>query len=123
MLPSFFSLRTAHVRLDHDNIANMLDSGVTTDGRFLIIEEFVSVHTLAECLDSEGFYFEERMKVALQLADALTYIHSQGIMHRDVKSVNVLVDVDAAGTFHHGEVERFWIGQRCTGTRSGRYPF
>ncbi|CAL1169471.1 unnamed protein product [Cladocopium goreaui] len=98
-------------RLDHENIASMLDSGVTTDGRFLIIEEFVSVHTLAECLDSNGFYFEERMKVALQLADALTYIHAQGIMHRDVKSANVLVDVDAAGTFTTVKLSDFGLAK------------
>ena len=102
---------SCHVRLDHENIASMLDSGVTTDGRFLIIEEFVSVHTLAECLDSNGFYFEERMKVALQLADALTYIHAQGIMHRDVKSANVLVDVDAAGTFTTVKLSDFGLAK------------
>ena len=89
----------------------MLDSGVTTDGRFLIIEEFVSAHTLAECLDSNGFYFEERMKVALQLADALTYIHAQGIMHRDVKSANVLVDVDAVGTFTTVKLSDFGLAK------------
>ena len=38
-------------RLSHPNIAMMLDSGVTSDGRFLIIEEFVSTQTLLECLD------------------------------------------------------------------------
>eukprot|EP00435_Cladocopium_sp_Y103_P018539 s4211_g4.t1 len=98
-------------RLNHENIANMLDSGVTTDGRFLIIEEFVSVHTLAECLESNGFYFDERMKVALQLADALTYIHAEGIMHRDVKSANVLVDVDAAGTFTTVKLSDFGLAK------------
>ncbi|CAK9077551.1 LEAF RUST 10 DISEASE-RESISTANCE LOCUS RECEPTOR-LIKE PROTEIN KINASE-like 1.4 (Probable receptor-like serine/threonine-protein kinase LRK10L-1.4), partial [Durusdinium trenchii] len=82
-------------RLSHPNIAMMLDSGVTSDGRFLIIEEFVSTQTLLECLD--GIDSKERINVAVQLAAAIKHVHDQGMIHRDVKSSNVLVDVDAVG--------------------------
>ena len=65
--------------------------------------------TLADSLDSIDF--KERLRVALALADALTYVHQMGIIHRDVKSANVLVDVDAAGSFSAVKLSDFGLAK------------
>eukprot|EP00913_Durusdinium_trenchii_P026143 g24525.t1 len=96
-------------RLSHPNIAMMLDSGVTSDGRFLIIEEFVSTQTLLECLD--GIDSKERINVAVQLAAAIKHVHDQGMIHRDVKSSNVLVDVDAVGNLTTVKLSDFGLAR------------
>ena len=97
-------------RLRHQNIANMLDSGVTSEGRLLIIEEYVSSKTLLQCLDSIND-FKERLHVAVQLADAIKYVHDLNIIHRDIKSANVLVDVDAAGSFATVKLSDFGLAR------------
>jgi len=91
----FHSEVEALKQLSHENIAKILDWGVTGLGKFVILEEFVSNTHLGNCLGSIDF--QQRLWIAASLADAIAYVHEKGIIHRDVKSANVLVDFDAAG--------------------------
>ncbi len=83
-------------RLSHPNIVTVHDAN-EQHGHLYIVMQFVDGGTLKHRLDqlqSEGRMMDtaEVVSVFTQLADALTYAHEQGIIHRDIKPVNVLMD-------------------------------
>ena len=59
---------------------------------------------------------DERVDVALQLADAVTYLHSQGILHRDLKPDNI--GFDAHGTL---KVFDFDVSRRVPSSMKDEY--
>ncbi len=83
-------------RLSHPNIVTVHDAGEQS-GHLYIVMQLVSGGTLKQRLDQwhrQGRVPEtiEVIQVFSQLADALSYAHDQGIIHRDIKPVNVLMD-------------------------------
>ncbi len=79
--------------LRHPNIAPVYEAG-QAGGRQYIAAGLVDGRTLEVELAAAGGRFapERAAAVARKLADALAYAHSQGVVHRDVKPANVLVD-------------------------------
>ncbi len=83
-------------RLSHPNIVTVHDAS-EQNGHLYIVMQFIDGGTLKQRLDkllSEGRVMDTEEVVAIftQLADALTYAHENGIIHRDIKPVNVLMD-------------------------------
>jgi serine/threonine-protein kinase len=83
-------------RLAHPNIVTVHDAH-EQDGHLYIVMQLVDGGTLKHRLDSleeQGKTMElaEAFPIFKQLAGALTYAHEQGIIHRDIKPVNVLMD-------------------------------
>jgi len=77
-------------RLNHPNVLALHDSGVA-DGLIYFVMPFVEGESLRVRLDREGpLPFEEAMRIASEIGDALDYAHAQGLVHRDVKPENVL---------------------------------
>jgi eukaryotic-like serine/threonine-protein kinase len=78
--------------LTHPNIANVFDYGEDGTDHFITME-YAEGRDLAQLLSSEGPLDPERAtKIARQIAIALGYAHSAGVIHRDIKPANVLVD-------------------------------
>ena len=79
-------------QLSHPNIVTIHDFGIH-DGRLLyLVMDLVEGQTLGEVLDDKTFISVDRItKIALQLCDALTYAHDQGLIHRDLKPGNIMV--------------------------------
>jgi serine/threonine protein kinase len=77
--------------LNHPNIVNLFDFGVEGDLMFLVME-FVEGVSLRHLLREKKITPDRAVKIALDLCEALEFAHQEGIVHRDVKPENVLVD-------------------------------
>ena len=77
--------------LDHPNVVPVYDAG-EADGQVYIAMRFVDGTDLAAELRQGPMTTDRAIEVAAQVADALDAAHDQGLVHRDVKPSNVLVD-------------------------------
>ncbi|BDH55293.1 serine/threonine-protein kinase [Tsukamurella sp. PLM1] len=78
--------------LKHPHIVDVYDRG-ESDGHLWIAMELVEGGNLASTVEREGpFSLDRTVAVVEQVADALDYAHQHGILHRDVKPANFLVD-------------------------------
>ncbi|OOQ61758.1 serine/threonine protein kinase [Mucilaginibacter pedocola] len=80
-------------QVSNPNVVKILSSGITESGSLPYIEmEFIEGPDLAELLtekDTPVFTVPEAIKVAYQLANALSHCHKVGVKHGDIKSNNV----------------------------------
>ncbi|HSK76251.1 MAG TPA: serine/threonine-protein kinase [Thermoanaerobaculia bacterium] len=78
-------------RLLHPNVVALFDAG-EADGLLYLAFEFVQGSDLAQRLERGPLSLREVLRIVRQVADALEYAHSQGIVHRDIKPSNILID-------------------------------
>jgi tRNA A-37 threonylcarbamoyl transferase component Bud32 len=97
-------------KLQHPHILPVHDYG-EEDGYTYIVMPFVETGTLADVLHGEPLPIHQISHIMTQVGDALDYAHSQGVIHRDVKPSNVLVDERG-----NCMLTDFGIGKILTGT-------
>jgi eukaryotic-like serine/threonine-protein kinase len=86
----------AVAQLSHPNIVTVIDRG-EDDGRQFIVFEYVDGKTLKDCLDEQGRMPVRRaLELAIEIAHALAFAHDHGLVHRDVKPQNVLLNGDGS---------------------------
>lgn len=91
----FLAERQILAALDHPHIARLLDGGVTADGRpYLVMEYVADGLPLRTYCDRRGLALDARIDLVLSLCDAVAHAHSRLVIHRDLKSDNVLVTPD-----------------------------
>ncbi len=83
---------TIAANLDHPNIVPVYDVSSASGFPFFIVARFVPGTDLAKKLKSSGVSHSEAASVALAIAEALHHAHQQGLVHRDVKPANILLD-------------------------------
>ena len=82
--------------LNHPNIVPLFDSGRIDDIVFFVMP-FIEGESLEIRLAREGpFPVAEAIRVACEIAEALSYAHEKGVVHRDIKPANVLLSGDHA---------------------------
>ena len=96
LLERFEREATAIAGLSHPNIVTVLDRG-EDDGRWFIVFEYVDGGDLRQLVEAEGALPVGRaIEIAVDIASALAHAHAHGIVHRDVKSANVLLSGSTA---------------------------
>ena len=76
--------------LNHPHICTIYEVG-EADGQSFIAMEYVEGKPLSELIPAEGLSPENVIRYGTQIADALAHAHEHGIVHRDLKSQNVVV--------------------------------
>jgi serine/threonine-protein kinase len=80
-------------KLQHVHILPVHDFG-TEDGYTYIVMPFVETGTIGELLQGKPLPLPQIRKIVCQVADALGHAHARGLVHRDVKPSNILIDED-----------------------------
>ncbi|MCA9800339.1 MAG: serine/threonine protein kinase, partial [Cyanobacteria bacterium HKST-UBA02] len=86
--------------LNHENIVKILDFGVNENEQpYLVMEHFDGL-TLEDMIGKGGpLSLEIALEIFSQVCRAISHTHENGIVHRDLKSSNILVRQDNTGTF------------------------
>ncbi len=84
----------ATTKLSHENIVDVYDVGDDGDKHYIVME-YVKGYTLKQLIKKRGAIpYKEAVWMMKQLAGALMEAHRKGIIHRDIKSQNVLIKAD-----------------------------
>jgi serine/threonine protein kinase len=83
----------AAASLNHPNICTIHDVG-EADGRTYIAMELVDGEPLSQRIAGRPLPIDDVVRYGTQLADALSHAHERGVVHRDLKSANVMVTPD-----------------------------
>jgi WD40 repeat protein/serine/threonine protein kinase len=87
----FEAERQALALLDHPNVAHVYDAGTTEAGRPYFAMEYVKGVPITEHCDRQKLTIEERLKLFVQVCEAIQHAHQKGIIHRDIKPSNIQV--------------------------------
>jgi tRNA A-37 threonylcarbamoyl transferase component Bud32/tetratricopeptide (TPR) repeat protein len=79
-------------QLRHPNIVTVFDSGLTASGRRYLVMDFVEGHALDVAMSDAGIRRTEMLRVMIKVCDAVNAAHQRGVLHRDLKPGNILVD-------------------------------
>jgi len=80
--------------LEHPHVARLLDGGTTADGRPFLVMELVDGMPLLAWCDSRHASVAERLRLFRQVCAAVQYAHQNLVIHRDLKTANILVAAD-----------------------------
>jgi serine/threonine protein kinase len=78
-------------RLEHPNIARLIESGLAQGTQPYFVMEYVDGRPIHKFCNEHGYSTEDRLKLFRQLCGALRYLHQNMVVHRDLKPSNVLV--------------------------------
>jgi len=87
----FDAERQALALMDHPNIAKIFDGGATETGRPYFVMELVQGLKITDYCDGRKLPTRERLRLFLQVCQAVQHAHQKGIIHRDLKPSNILV--------------------------------
>ncbi len=92
VLARFDSERQALAIMDHPHIARVLDAGATDQGRPYFVMELVRGIPLTRYCDEHRLGLPERLGLFRQICSAVQHAHQKGVIHRDLKPTNILVE-------------------------------
>jgi eukaryotic-like serine/threonine-protein kinase len=91
VIARFEAERQAVAMMDHPNIAKVLDAGTTDSGRPYFVMELVKGVPITKYCDDKHLPIRNRLELFIEVCQAVQHAHQKGIIHRDIKTNNVLV--------------------------------
>jgi eukaryotic-like serine/threonine-protein kinase len=85
---------TILARVTHDHIAHLIDAGISPAGQPYLVLEHVDGQSIDRYCDEHALGIEARLRLFLDVLEAVAHAHANLIVHRDIKPANVLVSVD-----------------------------
>jgi serine/threonine protein kinase/WD40 repeat protein len=92
VLARFDGEKEALARMDHPNIARVIDSGSSPSGKPYFVMEFVKGEAITAYCDRKKLTPNDRLNLFRLVCSAVQHAHQKGIIHRDIKPSNVLVE-------------------------------
>ena len=89
----FEAERQALAMMDHPNIARVLDAGATETGRPYFVMELVRGVKITEYCDQHELDTRDRLRLFIQICQAIQHAHQKGVIHRDIKPSNILITI------------------------------
>ena len=79
-------------KLNHPNIVQVIDRGISSESQPYFIMEKVNGIDLGEIIAGAELPFSKKMDIAIQSCKGLSYAHKNGVIHRDIKPSNIIID-------------------------------
>ncbi len=90
----FSEERRILARLEHPNIARLLDGGVAEDGTPYFVMEYVEGAPITDYCDERSLPVEDRLHLFLDVCEAVAFAHRSLVIHRDLKPSNIFITKD-----------------------------
>src|SRR5262249_53378826 len=116
VIARFEAERQALALMDHPNIAKIFDAGATESGRPFFVMELARGLKITEYCDQHSLTTEDRLKLFVQICQAVQHAHQKGIIHRDIKPSNILVTLSLQGVAMPMVID-FGVAKATTGQR------
>src|SRR5687768_14353159 len=121
VLARFDAERQALARMDHPNIAKVLDAGADELGRPYFVMEYVPGRPITRFCDEHRLGLRDRLELFCQACEAIAHAHTKAIIHRDVKGSNVLAHLQDGRPVV--KVIDFGVAKAITGDRLSEDTF
>jgi len=96
LFKNFQKERQFLAKLNHPNIAHILDGGVTDHDIHYIIMEYVDGMPLVDYINHNNFDLKSKLKIFKKICNAINYAHNHLILHLDIKPSNVYVNKEGS---------------------------
>ena len=125
----------AAAQLDHPNICRVYEVKEETDRSFIVMQ-YIDGKTLADRINKKPLDLQETLELGIQIVEALAEAHAHGIVHRDIKPRNVMIntrgqvkvlDFGLVKLVGNAQVEPDFVGRHSLlsrpGERAGTPPY
>lgn len=79
-------------QLNHPNIVQVIDKGISDDSRPYFVMEKINGIDLSELIGEADLPYGKKIDIAIQICKGLYYAHKNNVIHRDIKPANIIID-------------------------------